>query len=218
MLPLGHLPGGTPLGTHPYDVSGDGRLVVGRSLGAEGHEAFVWDPDFGMRSLRDVLEDEFELDTSMFSTLEFASAISTDGRVIGGRGKPVSGSFYSWLAVLPHPPGQFGCNVELIDSSYTNGEPVRITTLRYANLGPTPLGTRLRLQLELPFPLTIQVLDLGADGSFAIPSGLNVDLAPVTMFTVQPGQPRGNFALRCALEDAVTGRVQAEDRVPFQLQ
>jgi len=213
MQPLGHLPGGRTEG-RAHDVSGDGRIVVG-SAG----DAFVWDPAFGMRSLRNVLENEFDLDTSAFDTLGYASAISTDGRVIGGRGERPDRRSEGWIAVLPHPPGLFGCNVELDgDGAYGDGETVRITTLRYANLGPTPLGTRLRLELAMPIPLTLQLIDLGADGSFALPSGLNVDLAPIAMFTVQPGQPRGPFTLRCSLEDAVTGRVQAEDWVPFRLE
>jgi hypothetical protein len=35
------------------------------------------------------------------------------------------------------------------------------------------------------------------------------------MFTLQPGQPRGNFQWRCALEDPHTGAVLAEDFAPF---
>jgi hypothetical protein len=200
-------------------VSEDGSIVVGSSDNATFHEAFVWDSEFGMRPLKDVLENEFDVDTSLFLRLDYARTISPDGRVIGGRGRlqGISDQI-GWMAVLPHPPGQFGCNIEMNAKRFANGATVQMTTLRYANLGPIPLGTRLRLSLELPVPVTIQVIDLGADGSFAIPAGLNVDLAPVNMFTVQPSQPRGAFALRCALEDPATGRVQAEDRVPFTLE
>lgn len=220
--------GGFPGTEHPFtdplsqafDVSGDGRILVGDAVAPPGgDETFVWDPDFGMRSLREVFENEFEIDTSYWTRFSLATAISRDGRVIGGRGDPAGDQIVmAWMAILPHPPGQFGCNVELNDTVYVNGETLQITTLRYANLGPTPLGTRLRLQIELPFPVTIQVVDVGADGSFAIPAGLNVNLAPVTMFVVQPGQPRGEYALRCALEDSATGHVQAEDRVRFDIQ
>ena len=219
MTSLGQLPGPAHSGaTTVHDVSGDGVVVVGETTSpGNPNTAFVWDPEFGMRRLQDVLENEFELDTSAFRDLLFASAISTDARVIGGRGDPVAGSAFRWLAILPHPPGQFGCNIEMSKPSYTDGEPVQITTLRYANLGEAPLGTRLRLELDLPIPRAISILDLGASGTFAIPAGLNVNLAPITMFTVHPGQPRGAYTLRCTLEEAGTGRVQAEDWMVFEL-
>ncbi len=88
--------------------------------------------------------------------------------------------------------------------------------LRYSNLSPAPLTTRLRLQIDVPLPLTIEVLDIGGDGSLAIPGGFDTDLGPVPMFTVG-GQPSGSYSLRCILEDPASGTIQAQDVFPFTL-
>jgi len=114
------------------------------------------------------------------------------------------------------------CDVAMSKDYYGNGDAVFLTSLRFANLGTSPVTTRLRLQLRLPPSILYQVeaLDIGADGSFAIPAGFDRQLGPVTMFTMTPTSPpfRGNFEWRCAFEDPATGEVIVEDRAPFYLQ
>ncbi len=110
------------------------------------------------------------------------------------------------------------CDVAMSQPTYVNGQPVVITSLRFTNTSQQPLETRLRLQLALPFGVTANALDLGAGGGFHIPASFDHQLGPVTMFTLQPGQPRGPFQWRCALEDPHTGAIQAEDVAPFVFQ
>lgn len=119
---------------------------------------------------------------------------------------------------LSEVPSPLSCEVEMSQPSYVDGEPVVITSLRFANASPTAVPTRLRLQITLPFGITVDAIDLGAGGGFAIPGSFDHQLGPVTMFTLQPGQPRGNFSWRCALEDPITGAVEAEDIAPFVFQ
>jgi uncharacterized membrane protein len=105
----GHL---TTLGTVPgtfqsdaWDVSGDGRIVVGfagESL-FQGKRAVIWDEANGMRDLKQELEDVHGLDLGEWS-LEVATGISRDGTVIVGNGNPRVGRLGSWIAVLPRPP------------------------------------------------------------------------------------------------------------------
>jgi hypothetical protein len=110
------------------------------------------------------------------------------------------------------------CEVTMSQAVYTDGQDVVITSLRFTNALTSALPTRLRLQITLPFGITVNAIDLGAGGGFAIPASFDKQLGPVTMFTLQPGQPRGPFSWRCALEDPINGAVQAEDVAPFEFQ
>jgi hypothetical protein len=119
------------------------------------------------------------------------------------------------LSEVPRP---LGCDVEMSQATYTNGQDVVITSLRFQNSSPNAIQTRLRLQITLPFGVTANAIDLGAAGGFFIPGNFDHQLGPVTMFTLQPGQPRGDFRWRCALEDPTTGAIQAEDVATFTFQ
>jgi hypothetical protein len=143
----------------------------------------------------------------------------TDLKVLGTR---VFGTWWSSGLLIvdfgpEYDPGPASCDVAMSQPAYANGETVRITSLRFANPQATPFATRLRLQLVLPNAATLDLLDLGASGGFAIPAGFDLDLSPVTMFTVQPSQPRGDFTLRCRLEDPGGGSVRASDAAGFAL-
>jgi hypothetical protein len=111
------------------------------------------------------------------------------------------------------------CEVATTQASYVDGEILTMSTLRYANLGPNPVESRLRLQLTLPpaLPITVEALDVGAAGGFFLPGSFDNDLGPVQMFAIPSYLPRGQYGLRCALEDPTTGDVQAEDEVIFDL-
>lgn len=111
------------------------------------------------------------------------------------------------------------CDVEMSQASYANGDDVVIASLRFENLESASLPARLRLQLTLPIGITVDALDLGAGGGFALPPSFDRQLGPVTMFPLGPEIPlRGAFEWRCALEDPVTGGVIADDRAAFDLE
>lgn len=73
--PLGDLPGGE-FNSRAYDVSPDGRVVVGDSIVASGTEGFRWTPDFGMVGLGDLPGGYFG---------SRANAVSADGSVVVGQ-------------------------------------------------------------------------------------------------------------------------------------
>jgi uncharacterized membrane protein len=106
MQPLGDLPGGMFVST-PQDLTDDGSTIVGYSHtgitvpGTVGEEAFIWDPQHGMRNLMEFLETDFGLDLTPW-TLTRANAISADGSVIVGDGL-FNGARRGWVAVLPEP-------------------------------------------------------------------------------------------------------------------
>lgn len=115
-------------------------------------------------------------------------------------------------------PSPLACEVAMSQPSYVDGEDVVITSLRFQNTSASPVPARLRLQIGLPFGIVVDAIDLGAGGGFSVPALFDRQLGPVTMFTLQPGQPRGNFFWRCALEDPISGAVIAEDVANFVFQ
>jgi uncharacterized membrane protein len=99
------------LGTAPgtfdsdaFDVSANGRVIVGfagTSIFA-GKRATIWDEAHGMRDLKLLLESEFGFDLTGL-TLEEATGISDDGRVIVGNGLNATSQTFAWRAVIPEP-------------------------------------------------------------------------------------------------------------------
>ena len=106
MVGLGSLPGGTPQST-AAGVSADGSIVVGQSdmlASWEGGVPIIWDAEHGMRNLHELLIDDYGLGESLQGwTLERATGVSADGRVIVGWGTNPAGQPEAWLAVVPEP-------------------------------------------------------------------------------------------------------------------
>jgi probable HAF family extracellular repeat protein len=100
MVGLGDLTGGY-FGSEARAVSGDGAVVVGYGTTSQGPEAFVWDAQRGMRSVREMLEREYGLDLTGWYLTE-ATGISSDGRTIVGNGQTPAG-VQGWVATLPAP-------------------------------------------------------------------------------------------------------------------
>jgi probable HAF family extracellular repeat protein len=91
-----------------YGVSDDGKVVVGSSKGyleggASIEAAFVWDAIHGMRSIQNLLENEYGLDLTGW-TLISATCISNDALIIAGTGKNPNGKKEAWVATFPPPP------------------------------------------------------------------------------------------------------------------
>ncbi|MDH7570708.1 MAG: PEP-CTERM sorting domain-containing protein, partial [Armatimonadota bacterium] len=99
MVGLGDLPGGA-FYSEAYGVSADGSVVVGYSDSASGDEAFLWRPDTGMQRLYDVLVAQGDGAALTGWSLQYAYAVSADGRTIVGYGRNPSGNTEAWLARL----------------------------------------------------------------------------------------------------------------------
>lgn len=87
----------------PWDVSGDGSVVVGSGpTGDPRGTAVIWDAINGQRSLAAVLEDVYGVSLGGW-TLEEASGISADGTTIVGWGFSPDEKPFAWVAVIPEP-------------------------------------------------------------------------------------------------------------------
>jgi probable HAF family extracellular repeat protein len=103
--PLDDLAGGG-FASYPAGVSDDGTVVVGRSIGASGYEAFRWTQAGGMVGLGDLPGGLFE---------SLAYGVSGDGAVVVGRGRNASSQFeaFRWtqaggmVGLGDLPGGQF---------------------------------------------------------------------------------------------------------------
>jgi len=82
-------------GSAASDVSGDGSIIVGVSGGGP----FIWDATNGMRDLRNVMENEYDLDLTGWILID-AQAISDDGKTIVGNGINPAGNKEGWIAKL----------------------------------------------------------------------------------------------------------------------
>ncbi|MFN7247936.1 MAG: PEP-CTERM sorting domain-containing protein [Microcystis sp.] len=101
MVGLGELPGTT---VSSLAVSADGSVVVAStSQWMFFQEAFIWNSTQGMRSLQQVLTNDYGLDlTGWF--LKEANAISADGLTVVGYGTNPNGLNEAWIARLDTQP------------------------------------------------------------------------------------------------------------------
>ena len=93
---LGDLPGGV-VESYAWATSADGFVIVGVGTGVRGQEAFIWDDQRGMRSLRDVLINEYGLELNDWH-LEQAYDVTPDGTTIVGYGSNPAGDTEAWIA------------------------------------------------------------------------------------------------------------------------
>ena len=101
MAGLGDLDGGS-FESEARAVATDGNVVVGRGTTAAGPRAFIWKPEEGIRSLREVFEELSGTDLGTWK-LEEATAISRDGRVVAGNGRNPDNQPEAWVLTLPEP-------------------------------------------------------------------------------------------------------------------
>ncbi len=97
MQGLGHVEPGNS--GYANAASADGSVIVGRDGGA-----FYWTQSDGMRSLADLLINDYGLGPQLAGWSLFeARDISDDGRVIIGYGTSPTGESGGWIAIIPEP-------------------------------------------------------------------------------------------------------------------
>ena len=101
MVSLGDLPGGSVY-SQANAASANGSVIVGHGTSASGQEAFFWDASHGLRSLKDMLVNDYGLAFTSGQALTNATAISADGMTIVGYGKSGAGD-EAWVVTIPEP-------------------------------------------------------------------------------------------------------------------
>jgi probable HAF family extracellular repeat protein len=98
MVGLGFLPVGGFSVSAATGVSADGSVIVGYSRG----EVFVWNSTQGMRSLREILTNDYGLDLTGWGDLSYAGypQVSADGLTIVSQGWNPKGKLEAWIARL----------------------------------------------------------------------------------------------------------------------
>ena len=106
------------------------------------------------------------------------------------------------------------CDTQVNHSTYVNGDPIQVSTLRFAN--PTSASVAAEIKVWLGTTAApVSVINAGANGSAMLPPGLDVNLGPFTLFTVTPAVPRGGYEFSCRLLDPASGEVLAVKRSSF---
>jgi probable HAF family extracellular repeat protein len=116
MQPLGFLASdsdGVKYESKATGVSDDGSVVVGESRSAAGKEAFIWTPTDGMRSLKEVLAEDTEVDLTDWV---FAKPVelSFDGRTVTGLATNPDGNPEAFVATVPEPAGGLFAGLALL--------------------------------------------------------------------------------------------------------
>lgn len=106
------------------------------------------------------------------------------------------------------------CDTQMDHPAYVNGEQVRVSVLRFANLTPDPVASEIKVWLGTPAG-AISIINAGATGSVMLPSGLDVNLGPFALFAVTPALPRGGYEFSCRLLNPTTGELLVSKRSAF---
>ena len=104
---LGHATTGID-GFLAYDVSNDGTVVGhygGEDFFPEGDDehAVIYNDKHGWRTVEQMLLDDFDIVISDDWDLEYVYSISSDGTMIGGSARYITGASAAWVAIIPAP-------------------------------------------------------------------------------------------------------------------
>jgi len=106
------------------------------------------------------------------------------------------------------------CDTQMDHPTYVNGEQVRVSVLRFANLTPDPVASEIKVWLGTP-AATVSVINAGSTGTVMLPPGLDVNVGPFTLFAVTAALPRGGYEFSCRLINPTTGELLVSKRSSF---
>jgi hypothetical protein len=112
-------------------------------------------------------------------------------------------------------PDTFGCDIQMNQASYVNGNTVIAQLFGFSNGTQSSAAVEIKTWLEIPGFAPLVYIRAGADGSIVFPSGFNINAGPRQLFTITSQFPRGTYAFSCRLVNPVTGAFLAEDLTSF---
>jgi hypothetical protein len=110
------------------------------------------------------------------------------------------------------------CDTGTSQSTYSSGDQVQASAFRFANPGSTSVATEIKVWFGLPGGTNASLVNVGSNGSVVLPAGLDVNLAPLTLFQVTPSTPLGTYQFDCRLLDPITGQVFSSSLSSFVIQ
>ena len=108
-----------------------------------------------------------------------------------------------------------GCEVQVNQSTYVNGDTVTVTVFRLTNSDPTTVNVELKFWLDADAFAPISLANVP---TLPLPAGFDQNLGPFPLFLVTAPFPRGGYELGCRLLDPVTGKTRAESIASFVIQ
>lgn len=118
-------------------------------------------------------------------------------------------------AALDAKPGLF---ITLNKTTYVNADTLIAQSFKLVDPLPINVPVELKVWLGAPGIGSLSVFNIGADGSFTLPAGLQAELGPLTLGTITAAWPRGSFELSSRMVNPVTGQFISEDLNPFTVQ
>lgn len=119
------------------------------------------------------------------------------------------------LAPAPVAPG---CDVQLNQTSFVNGQTVTAQVLRVTNGGAVPVAIEFKFWFDPPGLPPHSFSRGGADGSFVLSPGFNQNVGPLNLLPVTAALPRGSYSFGCRFLNPVTGALITEDLNLFTIQ
>lgn len=110
-------------------------------------------------------------------------------------------------------------DISLSKSTYTTNDTITATEFRVRQPAVSPAYIRLRVWLVVPTVGEIALIDIGSDGNFLMPGGLDVNIGPVSLVTITSAfPPRGSWEFNSRVTDPFTETLVSEDLNPFTVQ
>lgn len=109
-------------------------------------------------------------------------------------------------------------DITMSQPSYINGDTVTASEFRIRNLGITAVPAEIKVWLGVPGMAPITLVNIGYDGAFSFPPGINSNLGPWSLFSVSAGVPRGGYELSSRIVDPSTVKLINECIQPFSIQ
>ena len=110
------------------------------------------------------------------------------------------------------------CQVAMNQASYGLGDEVVVERFRIANQGDQANGAELKAWYSSPDGTPTSVRNFGATGQFMPQPGADVDIGPLTLFSVSELTQLGNYELGCRIVSPITGEEQTIILDRFEIQ
>ena len=202
----------------------DIRITVSSQTNGLDPRIEVWDPDgtaiintscSGNDVFGNGIKCIFTFDLSISLTGTYLFATSDVGTNEGGS---YDISLECLFGNCPLPPTRPECDIQLSQAAYIDGETVTADVFRFANLTAAPMRLETKVWLAVPGAPPKSIVNLGADGSFILPAGADINLGPLAFLPVTAALPLGSYEFSCRMLEPTTGRLLVEDRNFFDIQ